>query len=81
LARNRALRIFLSNWARADKAGPAQKEGMALDIRLTCLKDAINENWADLTAYEADGKLVVRLKDGVEAIVKGENEEPEKGEG
>jgi len=51
---------------------------MALDIRLACLKDAILENWADLEAAEADGKLVVQLKEGVEAILKPESEKPVK---
>ena len=51
---------------------------MALDIRLACLRDAILENWADLTAHEADGKLVVQLKEGVEAVLKQETEKPVK---
>jgi len=53
---------------------------MALDIRLVCLRDAILENWVDLIAYDADGKLVVQLKDGVEAIIKEDNKEAEKQE-
>ena len=52
--------------------------GMALDIRLACLRDAILEDWIDLEAYEADGTLVIRLKDGVEAIEKLEKEQHEK---
>ena len=52
--------------------------GMGLDIRLACLKDAILENWIDLEAYEADGTLVIRLKDGVEAIEKRGTKQPEK---
>ena len=51
---------------------------MTLDIRLSCLKDAILENWIDLEAFEAEGKLVIRLKDGVEAIEKRETEQSEK---
>jgi len=47
---------------------------MALDIRLACLKDAILENWADLEASEADGKLVIQLKEGVEVILRQEAE-------
>jgi len=52
--------------------------GMALDIRLACLRDAILENWIDLEAYEAEGTLVIRLRDGVLAIEKRETEQPEK---
>ena len=52
--------------------------GMTLDIRLACLRDAILENWIALEAYEADGALVIRLKDGVEAIKMRETEQTEK---
>jgi len=51
---------------------------MALDIRLVCLRDAILDNWVDLTASESDGKLVIQLKEGVEAIIKQETEKPVK---
>ena len=51
---------------------------MALDIRLACLRDAILEDWIDLEAFDADGTLVIRLRDGVEAIEKRETEQPEK---
>ena len=51
---------------------------MTLDIRLACLRDAILENWIDLEAYEADGMLIIRLRDGVAVIEKRETEQPEK---
>ena len=52
--------------------------GMALDIRLACLRDAILENWIDLEAYEADGTLVIRLRDGVIVIEPQKEREPKK---
>ena len=51
---------------------------MTLDIRLACLRDAILEDWIALEAFEADGTLVIRLKDGIEAIEKRETKQPEK---
>jgi len=35
---------------------------MALDIRLSCLKAAILEDWLELEAYEVDGALVIRVR-------------------
>jgi len=52
--------------------------GMTIDIRLACLRDAILENWVDLEAYEDGGTLVIRLRNGIEAIEKQEKERPEK---
>ena len=51
---------------------------MALDIRLACLRDAILEDWIDLEAFEADGTLVIRLKDGVTVIEPQKEREPKK---
>jgi len=43
-----------------------EKEGF--DLRLNCLRIAINENCADLEAGEENDTLVVRLKPGTEKI-------------
>jgi len=53
---------------------------MTLDIRLACLRNAILEDWIDLEAYEADGTLVIRLKDGITIIEPQKEIEPEKHE-
>ena len=36
---------------------------MALDFRLNALKLAILEDWAELEAGEADGALVIRVRE------------------
>lgn len=36
---------------------------MALDFRLNALRLAILEDWAELEAGEADGALVIRVRD------------------
>ncbi len=41
----------------------AHKMGMALDFRLNALRAAILEDWAELEADEADGALVIRVRD------------------
>jgi len=38
--------------------------GMALDLRLECLRKAILEGWAELEAEEMDGMLIIRVKKG-----------------
>ncbi|MCX6770488.1 MAG: hypothetical protein NTX79_00365 [Candidatus Micrarchaeota archaeon] len=45
-----------------------EERNAAFDFRLACLRDAILENWIDLEAFEADGTLVIRLKDGITVI-------------
>ena len=37
--------------------------GMALDFRLNALRLAILEDWTELEAGEADGALVIRVRD------------------
>ena len=39
---------------------------MGFDVRLNCLRIAINENWEDLEAGEENDALVVRLRPGAE---------------
>ena len=41
-------------------------DSMGFDVRLNCLRIAINENWEDLEAGEENDALVVRLKPGAE---------------
>ena len=41
---------------------------MGFDVRLDCLRIAINENWVDLEAGEENDALVVRLKPWAEKI-------------
>jgi hypothetical protein len=41
---------------------------MVLDIRLDCLRIAINEDWFELEAKEANDTLVVRVRDGSKII-------------
>ena len=36
---------------------------MPLDIRLTCIKIACNEEWEDLEVLEVDGKLIIQVKE------------------
>lgn len=38
---------------------------MPLDPRLDCLKTAVNEDWNELEAVEANGELVIKVKEPV----------------
>jgi len=42
----------------------AHNKGMALDLRLECLRKAIIEGWSELEADEANGMLVIKVKKG-----------------
>jgi hypothetical protein len=41
---------------------PLEGASDMFDIRLACLMEAINKNWAELEAREENGTLVVRVK-------------------
>jgi len=57
------LHLNVTHCPGADKLSLVHKMSMALDFRLNALKLAILEDWAELEADEADGALVIRVRD------------------
>ena len=55
--------------------------GMELDIRLECLMEAINRNWAELEAVEKNGTLVIRVREGANGTGLAVPGQPEKKDG